>query len=309
LLKIVAKVETFSEYMESALRFFIFKQLFAVKASYLCRRFFETGMSRYFIYLSYSGTAYCGWQRQPNGMSVQQCVEEAMTTIMRRTVTLTGAGRTDAGVHARRMVAHFDREEPLSDREQWTMKLNRLLPKDIAARCIVPVREDAHARFDALSRTYFYCVTERKNPFNREWVYRMALNRMDFGMMNEACGVLSEYSDFTSFSKLHTDVKTNLCRILHAGWERAGDVWVFRICADRFLRNMVRAIVGTLFEVGRGKCSVADFRHVIEMRDRGCAGSSAPAQGLTLADVAYPPILFLEGEASLNGMLNPESSN
>ncbi|MDR3267780.1 MAG: tRNA pseudouridine(38-40) synthase TruA [Tannerella sp.] len=245
-------------------------------------------MNRYFIYLAYNGTPYCGWQNQPNGLSVQQCVETALATALRKPAPVVGAGRTDAGVHAQKMVAHFDWEEPLADLPSLTEKLNRLLPKDIAVRCITPVREDAHARFDALSRTYQYSVTDRKNPFNREWVYRMSLKEMDFALMNEACRVLYEYRDFTSFSKLHTDVKTNLCRIFHAGWEQEGELWIFTIRADRFLRNMVRAIVGTLFEVGRGKRSVADFRRLIEAKDRCQAGASAPGKGLSLVDVAYP---------------------
>ncbi|MDR2469638.1 MAG: tRNA pseudouridine(38-40) synthase TruA [Tannerella sp.] len=254
-------------------------------------------MNRYFIYLAYSGTAYCGWQRQPNAASVQQRLEEALATALQQPVTLTGAGRTDTGVHARQMVAHFDSVAPLVALDTWTEKLNRMLPQDIGVERILPVREDAHARFDALSRTYQYCLTDRKNPFNGEWVYRMSLRGMNFVAMNEACDVLREYRDFTSFSKLHTDVKTNLCHIYRAGWEREGDIRTFTICADRFLRNMVRAIVGTLFEVGRGKCNLNEFRDLIEAKDRCRAGSSAPAKGLALTDIAYPDSLFLRQEA------------
>lgn len=248
-------------------------------------------MKRYFIYLGYNGKPFCGWQIQPNGITVQQCVEEALATLLRQPIPIVGAGRTDAGVHARMMAAHFDWPEEIADLAFLTEKLNRILPKDIAVYRIVPVRPDAHARFDALSRTYKYYVTHRKDPFNYEWVYKIP-GKLDFGAMNDACQVLFDYIDFTSFSKLHTDVKTNNCRIYRAGWEQEGDVWVFTIQADRFLRNMVRAIVGTLIEVGRGKLSTDGFRKVIEAKDRGRAGTSAPGHALYLADVAYPEELF-----------------
>ena len=248
-------------------------------------------MNRYFIYLSYNGKPFCGWQIQPNGMTVQQCIEEALSTILRRPMSIVGAGRTDAGVHAQLMVAHFDSEEPIPDLLFLTDKLNRLLPKDIAIDRIVPVTPDAHARFDATSRTYKYYLTAKKNPFNYDWVYRY-IGKLDYDLMNEACRVLFEYTDFTSFSKLHTDVKTNNCRIMEAGWKQEGDVWVFTIRADRFLRNMVRAIVGTLLEVGRGKLSLSGFREVIEAKDRGRAGTSAPGHALYLVDVTYPEKIF-----------------
>jgi tRNA pseudouridine38-40 synthase len=249
-------------------------------------------MSRYFIYLAYNGTCYCGWQNQPNGVSVQQRIEEALATVLRKPVPVTGAGRTDAGVHAKRMVAHFDSEEPVTDVSLFAEKLNRLLPKDIAIDRMVPVREDAHARFDALSRSYQYVITDRKDPFNNEWVCRMPLSGLDFPLMNEACNVLLEYTDFTSFSKLHTDVKTNNCRIDYARWTQAGEMWVFTIRADRFLRNMVRAIVGTLFDIGRGKRSIAGFRQLIEAKDRRLAGMSVPGKGLSLIEIVYPDEIF-----------------
>ena len=248
-------------------------------------------MNRYFIYLSYNGKPFCGWQIQPNGITVQQRIEEALSTILRRPMSIVGAGRTDAGVHAQLMVAHFDSEEPISDLPFLADKLNRLLPKDIAIDRIVPVAPDAHARFDATSRTYKYYLTAKKNPFNYDWVYRY-IGKLDYDLMNEACRVLLEYTDFTSFSKLHTDVKTNNCRIMEAGWKQEGDVWVFTIRADRFLRNMVRAIVGTLLEVGRGKLSLFGFREVIEAKDRGRAGTSAPGHALYLVDVTYPEKIF-----------------
>lgn len=248
-------------------------------------------VNRYFIYLGYNGKKFCGWQIQPNGITVQQSIEEALATLLRQPVPIVGAGRTDAGVHARLMVAHFDWQEPIADLAFLAEKLNRLLPKDIAVYRIVPVRPDAHARFDAISRTYKYYVTTRKDPFNYELVYKIP-GKLDFEAMNKACPVLFDYIDFTSFSKLHTDVKTNNCRLYKAGWEREGDVWVFTIQADRFLRNMVRAIVGTLLEVGRGKLTVDGFRQVIEAKDRGRAGTSAPGYALYLVDVTYPEELF-----------------
>ena len=251
-------------------------------------------MNRYFIYLTYNGTRYCGWQRQPNGLSVQQCIEDVLFTVLRQPVSIVGAGRTDAGVHAKMMVAHFDWVDVLLQPDSLAEKLNRLLPKDIAIYQIVPVKEEAHARFDALSRTYHYYITEQKHPFNYEWVNWMSLKGLDFGRMNEACKVLFEYSDFTSFSKLHTDAKTNNCRIDDAVWRQEESCWVFVIRADRFLRNMVRAIVGTVLEVGRGKRSIADFRALIEAKDRCLAGTSAPGKGLSLVDIVYPEELFLK---------------
>lgn len=251
----------------------------------------SSSVRRYFIYLGYKGTDFCGWQVQPNGVTVQQSIEEALATLLREPVPIVGAGRTDAGVHARLMVAHFDWHEPIGDLAFLTEKLNRLLPKEIAIYRIVSVVPEAHARFDATSRTYKYYITTRKDPFNYELVYKIP-GRLDFDTMNEACEVLFEYIDFTSFSKLHTDAKTNNCRIMRAGWELEKDVWVFTIQADRFLRNMVRAIVGTLLEVGRGKLTVDGFRKVIETKDRCAAGTSVPGHALFLVDVTYPDELF-----------------
>ena len=251
-------------------------------------------MYRYFIFIAYNGTRYCGWQKQPNGLSIQQCVEKALSTLQRQPVSIVGAGRTDAGVHARQMAAHFELENPLDDLMLTTEKMNRLLPYDIAVERIVRVREDAHARFDALSRTYRYYISDVKDPFTYDWVCRMPLKKIDFERMNEACKLLLEYSDFTSFSKLHTDVKTNICCIKYAKWEREEKLWVFTIKADRFLRNMVRAIVGTLVEVGWGKRSLSEFRQVIEAKNRCLAGTSAPAKGLTLFEIIYPDELFIE---------------
>lgn len=248
-------------------------------------------MNRYFIYLAYNGKAYCGWQNQPNGIAVQQKIEEALSMLLRTPVAVTGAGRTDAGVHARSMVAHFDTESPLPDLVLLADKLNRILPQDIVIYRIVPVRPDAHARFDAISRTYQYYLSTEKDPFRHELQYRVH-GQLDVERMNEAAARLFDYTDFTSFSKLHTDVKTNNCRILYARWEQQGSEYIFTIQADRFLRNMVRAIVGTLLEVGRGKISVEDFCRIIELKNRGMAGSSVPGHALFLVGVEYPERLF-----------------
>ena len=253
----------------------------------------EPGTQRYFIYLAYDGTAYHGWQRQPNGLSVQERIEEALSLLLRRETAITGAGRTDAGVHARLMVAHADLPTLLPAPEEWVHRLNRLLPSDIVIYRICPVRADAHSRFDALSRTYHYYIACRKDPFQGRYRWVMDGKRLDIDRMNEAASHLLRYTDFTSFSKLHTDVKTNNCRITRAGWSLTGNDLVFEITADRFLRNMVRAIVGTLVDVGRGKLSVADFCAIIEARDRCKAGTSAPGNALFLTDITYPEELFL----------------
>ena len=249
---------------------------------------------RYFIYLAYDGRNYHGWQIQPNGISVQECLMKALATFLRREIEVIGAGRTDAGVHATLMVAHFDFEGDALDVELVADKLNRLLPPDISVYQVRRVKSDAHARFDATARTYKYYITTSKNPFNRQYRCRIHGN-LDFKRMNEAAQELFDYSDFTSFSKLHTDVRTNICRITMAEWTQVDEAtWVFTIRADRFLRNMVRAIVGTLLEVGRGKMTVQDFKQVIELQDRGKAGTSAPGQALFLVNVEYPENLFID---------------
>lgn len=256
---------------------------------------------RYFLYLSYDGARYNGWQVQPNGLGVQQVVQEALSTLLRRPVPVVGAGRTDAGVHARLMVAHFDTETESPDgldTDGLVYKLNRLLPPDVAVWRAVPVRPDAHARFSATSRTYHYFVHVGKDPFARSYSYRL-YNEPDFARMNRAAAVLSEYTDFTSFSKVNTNTKTNNCRIRKAIWTSQPDgSWRFEIQADRFLRNMVRAIVGTLLEVGRGRLTVDGFRRVIERKDRCCAGDSVPGHALFLVDVAYPDTCFATSAAA-----------
>jgi len=249
-------------------------------------------MTRYFIYLSYNGANYCGWQNQPNGISVQQKIEEALQVLLRKPLSITGAGRTDTGVHARLMVAHFDWEEEIADLLSLTEKLNCLLPSDIAIKKILPVLPEAHARFDALSRTYKYYICTEKNPFTYPFHHRIT-SPLDFEKMNEAAAVLPEYTDFTSFSKSHTDVKTFNCKIMQAEWTHEEAFWIFTIQADRFLRGMVRAIVGTLLEVGRGKLSLDGFRQVIESKNRENAGMSVPGKALFLVDIEYPQSIFI----------------
>lgn len=246
---------------------------------------------RYFIYFSYKGTAYHGWQYQPNGISVQEVLTKALSTILRTEVEITGAGRTDAGVHAKMMVAHFEIENCLPIHIDIIAKLNSILPLDIAVTNVIEVNPHVHARFDAISRTYEYHVITKKDVFNQQIAARVS-PLLDFEKMNQAASVLSEYTDFTSFSKLHTDVKTNNCTVHFAYWENKGEEWVFTIRADRFLRNMVRAIVGTLFEVGRNKMTVDGFRGIIEAKDRCKAGVSVPAQGLFLTNIEYPIDIF-----------------
>ena len=247
---------------------------------------------RYFIYLSYDGSSYHGWQVQPNASSVQQCLNESISILLRTPTEVTGAGRTDAGVHAHCMVAHFDVEKEL-DVEWLVGKLNRFLPQDISIHKILPVRSDAHARFDAKSRTYHYWIYTRKNPFRRQYATRITYP-LDFVKMNEAARMLLTVEDFTSFSKLHTDTKTNICHVTHAEWtEVDDDLWMFEITADRFLRNMVRAVVGTLVQVGRGSLTLEDFRQVIESKDRCAAGDSMPGNSLSLVNVVYDEDLFL----------------
>ena len=246
---------------------------------------------RYFITLSYDGTNYHGWQIQPNGASVQETLAQALSTLLREETSVVGAGRTDAGVHAQKMIAHFDTEREV-DCAHLVDKLNRLLPVDIAVQHVCPVCADAHARFSATSRTYHYYISTAKNHFNRQRTMRL-FHAPDFDRMNEAASRLFDYIDFTSFSKLHTDVVTNNCRIMQAQWQQVDEYeWRFVIQADRFLRNMVRAVVGTLLEVGRGKMTVEDFCKVIEEKNRCSAGTSVPAHALFLVDVTYPEGIY-----------------
>lgn len=273
---------------------------------------------RYFIYLSYDGARYHGWQRQPNGISVQEVLEHALSTLLRQPIEVVGAGRTDAGVNATMMVAHFD-DAVLPQSGELEGALSHFLPPDIAVQRIVPVKPEAHARFSATSRTYHYYITREKSPFLRHYTWHFH-QPLDLDLMNEACQRLFDYTDFTSFSKLHTDVKTNNCRIMEAKWRptpfplpREGRLmcqpdgvttplpWeglgggsvCFTITADRFLRNMVRAIVGTMVDVGRGRLTIDEFCKIIEQKDRCAAGQSVPGNALFLANITYPEDIFL----------------
>lgn len=255
---------------------------------------------RYFIRFSYAGADFHGSQAQPNGVTVQEVMERAMATLLRRPVPLTFAGRTDAGVHACGMWAHWDWDSYGENRKSLpplpglAARLNGLLSASVAVQEIVPVRDDAHARYSALSRTYEYRVTMRKDPFSAGFAARVAPG-LDFGLMNRAAEQLLGRHDFASFCKAHTDVKTTLCTVRRAAWERKDDAHaVFTIEADRFLRNMVRAVVGTLFEVGRGRMTAERFADVVAARDRCAAGQSAPAEGLCLVRVEYPETVFLK---------------
>jgi tRNA pseudouridine38-40 synthase len=241
---------------------------------------------RYKITLSYSGKNYSGWQVQPNDKTVQSVLEYVLSTVLRADIQVVGAGRTDAGVHAKKMTAHFDSPVEIADLAQFKHHLNSFLPHDIAIQDVSAAKDDFHARFDAAKRTYEYHLTQQKNPFLNDFVCYFP-QKLDFEKMNIAAKILLDYQDFTSFCKLHTDAKTNDCTIFRADWQLRGEVWVFTISANRFLRNMVRAIVGTLLLVGENKISTDDFRQIIEAKDRAKAGSSAPAEGLFLVDVEY----------------------
>lgn len=240
---------------------------------------------RYFIEFSYSGKNYFGYQVQPREISVQEVLEKALSTILREDVKTTGAGRTDTGVHAKQIFAHFDTDKNVTDKLVY--QLNSFLPTDIAVKRIFSVKDDFHARFDATFRTYEYYISLKKNPFTQDSAWQIWKKDLEISRMNEACKILFEYKDFTSFSKLHTQNKTNNCKIYKAYWEQNGSELKFTISADRFLRNMVRAIVGTMVEIGSGKLESSDLRTIIEDKNRNAAGTSAPAQGLFLVEVGY----------------------
>ena len=251
-------------------------------------------MARYFISLSYDGAAYCGWQRQPDAPTVQQALEKGLSTLLREDIEVVGAGRTDTGVNASYYVAHFD-SEGVKDCAQLVYKLNLILPQDIAVMSVREVQPQAHARFDAVEREYTYYISQRKNPFRRysAWQYYVPL---DMERMNEAVATLLDYDDFTSFAKLNSNNKTNICHVIKAEWRRAewdNDLLIFTIRADRFLRNMIRAIVGTLVDVGRGRYTVEEFRDILHSRDLSRSSAGAPAVGLFLSDVKYSDEVYL----------------
>lgn len=243
-------------------------------------------MIRYFLHLAYNGTRYHGWQIQPDAISVQEELEKCMSLKLGEKISLTGCGRTDTGVHARNFYAHFDTEKEINDYDNFVYRLNIFLPNDIVIYKCWKVDNDLHARFDAKSRTYRYYISQTKNPFHTQDAFYYHGN-LDVELMQEAAKILFEYTDFTSFSKLHTQVKTNNCKIMEARFFEENDLLIFEIKADRFLRNMVRAVVGTLLEVGRGKLTLEQFRGVIENKNRCSAGTSMPAHALFLEDVSY----------------------
>ena len=250
---------------------------------------------RYFLRFAYDGTAFHGSQRQPNGVTVQETMEQALALIFREEVQLTFAGRTDAGVHAREMYAHFDigDEEMRREGERLVFRLNGILPDSIAIFDIYPVKENAHARFDAVRRTYEYHIIDHKDPFLCKQATRVRPG-LDFAAMNESAKLLIGKQDFASFCRTNTDVKTTICDLKQAEWKELDNGHaVFTISADRFLRNMVRAVVGTLFEVGRGKMTKEQFAEVITQHNRCAAGDSAPAEGLFLTHIEYPEEIFL----------------
>ena len=249
--------------------------------------------TRYFIFISYRGTSYHGWQIQPNSVTVQKILDEALSVVLNEKISTLGAGRTDTGVHAMFFCAHFESIiHDIASVKNLTFKLNSYLPNDISVTSIKKVLPDANARFSAISRTYSYYISHFKDPFseNTSW---LVYNDLNITIMNEACGILLDNSDFTSFSKLHSDTKTNFCKIYEAGWAQKENLLVFTIKADRFLRNMVRAIVGTMVDIGSGKTNLKEFEEIIFAKDRSKAGKSAPAKGLFLTDIEYPEEIFI----------------
>jgi len=246
-------------------------------------------MTRHFIRLAYNGAPYHGWQRQPADISVQQVLEEALAMVFRRPCPVTGAGRTDTGVNATCMYAHVDIDTRLDDDRATVRALNAILGRDIAVYAVTPVAPDAHARFDATSRTYHYHVHTVKSPFRYAHSLQVRPDT-DFGAINAAARMILDIDDFTSFAKLHTDTRTNICRVTRAEWVSDGaGAYTFVITADRFLRNMVRAVTGTLLEVGRHRLDADGLRRVIDARDRCAAGTSLPPHPLFLHDITYPP--------------------
>jgi|SRR5574344_703199 tRNA pseudouridine38-40 synthase len=240
---------------------------------------------RYFIQLAYNGSPFFGWQIQPNLTTVQGVIENALHLLLREEISVTGCGRTDTGVHAKQFFAHFETEQNI-DSQNLTDKLNNFLPKEIAIEQIFSVANDMHARFSAISRTYKYYISTSKEPFNFHFSFRV-YQKLDIEKMNQAADLLLHTEDFTSFSKLHTQVNNNICHVSEARWQNENGQLVFTITADRFLRNMVRAIVGTLLEVGKGKLTLPEFQQIINQKDRGKAGTSVPAHALFLENVRY----------------------
>jgi len=259
--------------------------------TYIC--YMTQEKTRYFIFISYKGTSYHGWQIQPNSVTVQQILEEALSVVLNEKISTIGAGRTDTGVHATFFCAHFESISPdLTEIWNLVFRLNQYLPPDISVSSLKKVLPDASARYSAISRTYKYYISKVKDPFfdNSSWYLH---GDIDTSSMNMACKILYNHSDFTSFSKLHTGTKSNICKVHHAGWVESENRLVFAIKADRFLRNMVRAIVGTMIEIGFEKMDLKEFEEIILAKDRCKAGKSAPAKGLFLVDIEYPEEIFI----------------
>jgi tRNA pseudouridine38-40 synthase len=246
-------------------------------------------INRYFIKLSFDGTHYHGWQAQDNSLSIQAVLNNALSVVLKKEISATGAGRTDAGVHAKEFYAHFDTDLSFDDENTRNLiyHLNGFLPEDIAIQNVFNVPDDAHARFSAISRTYQYIITPEKDPFLTGRVYRYS-GPLDIDQMNRGADILKNCSDFTSFAKLPSDTKTNICRVTEAHWCRKNGQIVFTVTADRFLRNMVRAIVGTLIDLGRNRIKLEDIETIILAKDRSAAGYSVPACGLYLISIRYP---------------------
>ena len=258
---------------------------------YLCNCSKIQDSLRYFIEIAYNGKNYHGWQRQPDAISVQEVLENTLSILLKEEIKVMGAGRTDTGVHAKQLYAHFDFDR-IDNLTELIFKLNSFLPKDISVIKIHTVNKDAHARFDALERSYEYIISLRKNPFWEDFSH-LIHQKPSIEKMNQAAEILLSYKDFQCFSRSNTDVKTYHCVIKEAKWELADNRLVFSITADRFLRNMVRAIVGTLLDVGFGKTSLEEFHQIIKNKDRTKAGASAPAKGLYLTKVKYPENIFI----------------
>ena len=259
---------------------------------YICSRTKITFQLRYFIELSYKGTNYHGWQVQPDCISVQELINKSLSTILRKPFAVLGAGRTDTGVHAEQMFAHSDIENEI-DVNETTYKLNSLLPHDIVIDKIFRTDDSVHARFDATSRSYEYRIFLGRNPFLTDTTWQLNNKKLNIVKMNEAAEILLTYTDFKCFSRVHTDVRTYNCDVREAKWIFKNKILTFHITADRFLRNMVRAIVGTLIDVGTGKINIEEFKQILDSRDRCKAGTSAPAHGLFLTQVTYPKTNFI----------------
>lgn len=248
---------------------------------------------RYFIELSYHGKNYHGWQIQPNEISVQETIEQALSILLKQSIAVVGCGRTDSGVHASQFFLHFDIQNPI-DKEKLKFRLNSFLPEDIAIFQIIKVKEGAHARFDAISRSYRYQISLIKDVFNTDLSLKLHEAELDLDRMNKAAELMMKYDDFKCFSRSKTDVKTYQCNISKAYWYKEQNKLIFCITANRFLRNMVRAIVGTLLEVGMNKMNLEQFQNVIESRDRTKAGASVKAKGLYLTQIDYPKHIFID---------------